>query len=257
MKWSSAVSSAGRLDDAIAETVTRVRRELGDRAPDLAVVFVSPHYADGFDTIPELVRAGLEPRTLVGCSAGGVIGGGHEVENEAGFSLTAACLPDVTILPFHTDRSRAAGRPRRAGAAADRLPGAVLVRRRDVPRICSTSACRAARSSAASRAADASAARTRSSWTTPSIATAWSASRSAATSSSTRSSRRAAGRSASPCSSRAASVTSSTRSTAGARRPCSRTCIGARRRATRSSSGPRSSSASSCASSRSMGRATS
>jgi small ligand-binding sensory domain FIST len=103
MRWSSAVSSAPRLDDAIAETAARVRRELGDVAPDLAVVFASPHHAPAYDAVPELVRAALEPRVLVGCSAGGVIGGGHEVEEAAGFSITAARLPDVGILPFHSD----------------------------------------------------------------------------------------------------------------------------------------------------------
>jgi len=101
MKWSSAVSSAPRLDDAIAETASRIRRELGDTAPDLAVVFASPHHAAAYDAVPELVRAALEPKTLIGCSAGGVIGGGHEIEGEAGFSLTAASLPRVTIEPFH------------------------------------------------------------------------------------------------------------------------------------------------------------
>ena len=103
MKWSSAVSPAGRLDEAIAETASRVRRELGDVAPDLAVVFVSPQHAEAYDAVPELVRAALEPRTLIGCSAGGVIGGGHEIEGDAGFSLTAACLPNVTVTAFHTD----------------------------------------------------------------------------------------------------------------------------------------------------------
>ena len=69
MKWSSAVSSAVRLDEAIAETASRVRRELGDTAPDLAVVFASPHHAAAYDAVPELVRAALEPKTLIGCSA--------------------------------------------------------------------------------------------------------------------------------------------------------------------------------------------
>jgi small ligand-binding sensory domain FIST len=103
MQWSSAVSSATRLDEAIAETASRVRRELGDDAPDLAVVFASPHHAAHYDGVPELVRAALEPRVLVGCSAGGVIGGGHEIEEAAGFSLTAARLPDVTVEPFHVE----------------------------------------------------------------------------------------------------------------------------------------------------------
>jgi small ligand-binding sensory domain FIST len=112
MRWSSAASSAPRLDDAIAETAARVRRELGDVAPDLAVVFASPQHAPAYDAVPELVRAALEPRVLVGCSAGGVIGGGHEIEQGPGLSLTAARLPDVGILPFH---------------AADPVPPAIAV----------------------------------------------------------------------------------------------------------------------------------
>jgi small ligand-binding sensory domain FIST len=104
MRWSSAVSSAPRVDEAIAETVSRVRRELGDVAPDLAVVFASPHHAPAYDAVPELVRAALEPRVLVGCSAGGVIGGGREVEEAPGVSLTAAVLPGVQVTPFHRDQ---------------------------------------------------------------------------------------------------------------------------------------------------------
>jgi small ligand-binding sensory domain FIST len=103
MQWASAVSSAARVDEAIAEAASRVRRQLGDQPPDLAVVFASPHHADHYDAVPELVRAALEPKTLLGCSAGGVIGGGHEIEGEAGFSVTAARLPGVTLVPFHAD----------------------------------------------------------------------------------------------------------------------------------------------------------
>ncbi len=102
MKWSSAVSTAPLLADAVAEATARVRRELGDVAPDFAVVFVSPHHEASYDAVPELVRAGLECRTLLGCSAGGVIGGGHEVEDAPGLSLTAAMLPGVRLTPFHT-----------------------------------------------------------------------------------------------------------------------------------------------------------
>jgi small ligand-binding sensory domain FIST len=52
--------------------------------------------------VPGLVAAALEPRSLVGCSAGGVIGGGHEVEDAPGLSVTVATLPGVEITPFHT-----------------------------------------------------------------------------------------------------------------------------------------------------------
>jgi small ligand-binding sensory domain FIST len=114
MKWSSAVSTASRLDDAVVEAAARVRRELGEVRPDLAVVFVSPHHEPGYDAVPRLVEAALAPRALVGCSAGGVIGGGHEVEGAPGFSLTAATLPEVAVTPFHTREAEA---PRVAGEA--------------------------------------------------------------------------------------------------------------------------------------------
>jgi len=39
----------------------------------------------------------------VGCSAGGVIGGGHELEDQPGLALSAAVLPDVRCTSFHLD----------------------------------------------------------------------------------------------------------------------------------------------------------
>jgi small ligand-binding sensory domain FIST len=51
----------------------------------------------------EVLRRSLGPETLLGCSAGGVIGGGEEVERFPAVTLTAARLPDVTVRPFHFD----------------------------------------------------------------------------------------------------------------------------------------------------------
>lgn len=39
--------------------------------------------------------------TVVGCTAGGVVGDGREVEGQVALSLTAGILPDVAITPFH------------------------------------------------------------------------------------------------------------------------------------------------------------
>src|SRR5262245_39132050 len=116
MRWSSAVSSAARLDDAIVETAARVRRELGDVAPDLAFVFVSVHHQTRYEDVPALVGAALEPRSLLGCSAGAVIGGGHEIEDAPGVSLTAARLDGVTVTPIRTTAPTAG----RASAADER-----------------------------------------------------------------------------------------------------------------------------------------
>jgi small ligand-binding sensory domain FIST len=47
----------------------------------------------------------LPHRVLIGCTAGGVIGGGREIEQRPGLSLTAASLPGVAITPLAIEGS--------------------------------------------------------------------------------------------------------------------------------------------------------
>ncbi len=101
MKWASAVSDQATWEKAMDDCVASVRRDIGETPPDLAVVFFSSHFADQYETGPALLRDRLGDAVVIGCSAGGVIGGGREVENRPGFSLTVASLPDVELLPFH------------------------------------------------------------------------------------------------------------------------------------------------------------
>lgn len=103
MKWASAVAADADLVAAIAQAADEVDAELDGQKPDLLVVFPSPHYASGFDRIPEILAARFGAGLLIGCSAGGVIGGGHEIEQRPGLSLTAATLPGVRLMPFHVD----------------------------------------------------------------------------------------------------------------------------------------------------------
>ena len=103
MKWASAVSERADLEEAMEEAATEIRAELGGSQPDLAAVFVSPHHAQSYERVSSLVAKALGPRVLLGCSGGGVIGGGQEVEYRPGLSLTAAALPGVELLPFHVE----------------------------------------------------------------------------------------------------------------------------------------------------------
>jgi small ligand-binding sensory domain FIST len=100
MRWASTVSRKTPLADAVAEAAGAVTTALGDVRPDLVVAFVSGEHAEAYPQLPDLVRTHVPGGLLVGCSAGGVIGGGHEVEGAAGFSLTAAVLPDVRLTPL-------------------------------------------------------------------------------------------------------------------------------------------------------------
>jgi small ligand-binding sensory domain FIST len=101
MKWASALSERPSLGDAVDEAAARLRADL-DAAPDLVCAFVSAQTASG--ATPELGEALSEafPGALVfGCTGGGVIGAGHEVEDAPALSLTAARLPGVSLAPFH------------------------------------------------------------------------------------------------------------------------------------------------------------
>lgn len=105
MKWASAISENNELESAIDECVAALRAQLGDAPADLAVVFASQHYQRNYEAIPDLIRQSLGrsdgPPLVLGCSGGGIIGNGQEVEQSPALSITAASLPDVTLEPFH------------------------------------------------------------------------------------------------------------------------------------------------------------
>src|SRR5262245_62927752 len=101
MRWGSAASSAPRLEAAVDEVGAIVRDGLGGAVPDLVVTFVSPHHESGYRQLPALLRRALGGGRLIGCSAGGVIGGGRELEDQPGLSITAATLPGVTVMAVH------------------------------------------------------------------------------------------------------------------------------------------------------------
>jgi small ligand-binding sensory domain FIST len=102
MRWASALSRRVNARQALAEVSESVLEALGG-SPDLALLFVSSHYAAAYDSIPALAQALLSPRHLLGCSASGVVGGGKEVERSEAVSLVAARLPGVELFPFHVD----------------------------------------------------------------------------------------------------------------------------------------------------------
>ena len=101
MKWTSALSEQPILEDAIAECGVAIKSSVGDADLDLAVTFISPHYEDSYDRVADLMAGSLGAKHVFGCSGGGVIGDGREIEQRPGLSITAAVLPDVDIRPVH------------------------------------------------------------------------------------------------------------------------------------------------------------
>src|SRR5712691_5581154 len=73
---------------------------LNGAIPDLAFLFVAPQFEDELESIVESANASLGGGTLLGCVAGGVIGGSTEVEDAPAVSAWAATLPGVAVRPF-------------------------------------------------------------------------------------------------------------------------------------------------------------
>src|SRR5580765_557789 len=100
MRWTSALSNAKTLPLALEETIRKVQDGLGHQKPDLCLLFVSSEFRSEYESIGPAIQSKLGPRVLLGCSGGGVVGEGREIEHEPALTITAAILPDVTLTPF-------------------------------------------------------------------------------------------------------------------------------------------------------------
>ena len=106
MRWASAVDTDSSLDSAVERAAETLFLGLDRQEPDLVIVFVSAEHAPRFDAVCELLRREFESAFLFGCCAGGVIGGGREVEDRAALSLTGALLPGVKLKGTHLDAAQ-------------------------------------------------------------------------------------------------------------------------------------------------------
>jgi len=103
MRWASALSEESDTRKAAQDAASRVAADLGGAPPDLAFVFFSTHHRANPIAVAEAIAETLLPEHVVGCSAGGIIGAGREVEERPALSITAARLPGVQVHPFRFD----------------------------------------------------------------------------------------------------------------------------------------------------------
>ena len=83
--------------EAFAEAADAAARGLGGAACDLALVFAgAPHLGHGKWILSE-VQERLAPAAVIGCGAGGVVGGGREIEEGAGAVVWALSAPGSRI----------------------------------------------------------------------------------------------------------------------------------------------------------------
>lgn len=106
MRWSSAVDTDSSLDVAVEQAAEKIFLGLGRQEPDLLIAFVSSHHSPRFDAVATLLRREFENTYVFGCCAGGVIGGGREIEDRPGLSLTGALLPGVKLKGVHLEAAQ-------------------------------------------------------------------------------------------------------------------------------------------------------
>jgi small ligand-binding sensory domain FIST len=76
-------------------------RHLDGAQADLALVFASGAHLADCDALLTAVHDELAPAALVGCGAGGVLGGARELEGGTGVAVWAAALEGGEARPFH------------------------------------------------------------------------------------------------------------------------------------------------------------
>jgi small ligand-binding sensory domain FIST len=73
---------------------------LGGRPADLVFLFISPQHEDEQRAIIDIATERVEGATVLGCSAGGVIGSHREIEDAPAVAAWAASLPGIGVQPF-------------------------------------------------------------------------------------------------------------------------------------------------------------
>jgi small ligand-binding sensory domain FIST len=90
MRVGVGVSTAPDARQAAAEAAAQARDELAGEAPSLAVLFGSRSHADKAADVLAAVQETVEPPALIGCLAGAVVAGGHEMEDEPAVAVWLA-----------------------------------------------------------------------------------------------------------------------------------------------------------------------
>ncbi len=114
MQWVSTLQTADDFSDAVADAIAALAARLV-AAPDLVFAFVSPAGRAGLGALGRALRGHWPQARVVGCTGGGALADGREVEGVAAVALVGAVLPGVTLQPFYLE---AEGLPDRAAAPA-------------------------------------------------------------------------------------------------------------------------------------------
>jgi len=127
VRWASAIATDAHLEDALGNATEDVTTGLAGARADLVVAFVTDHHAPRFGRLADALSDAFPGALVLGCTAGGTIGGGIEIEHQPALSLTAAALPGVTVTPLRLGESRRRWREELADVGDDADPAFLLL----------------------------------------------------------------------------------------------------------------------------------
>ena len=105
MSWASALGCGERLEAAVADAGEQLQGDTAARQPDLVFAFVSAAYDAAIEKLPQLLQPLFGNTLLFGSSAGGLIGGGSEAEEEPGLALLCGHLPDASFTTLQIEQA--------------------------------------------------------------------------------------------------------------------------------------------------------
>lgn len=101
MKWVSGISTKVSLEAAVTEVAQKVLEGLEGRSPDFGIVFISNTFASEYPRLMPLLAENIKIKHLIGCSGGGIVGDGQELEDVPALSLMVGNIPNAGIKTFH------------------------------------------------------------------------------------------------------------------------------------------------------------
>ncbi len=123
-----AVGTSDEVDpvEAFVDAAAAAARELEGRC-DLALVFAGAPHLGHAKWILSAVHDALEPRHLIGCGAGGVVGSGREIEEGPGAVVWGLAAPEAEIATHHLEAEPGPGGVEVRGLPGDDVAAEVMI----------------------------------------------------------------------------------------------------------------------------------
>ncbi len=101
MKWISSISTKVSLEAAVQEVAHEIIDGLAGRSADFGIIFISNTFMSEYPRLMPLLAEKIKIAHLIGCSGGGIIGNGQELEDIPALSLMVGHIPNAGIKTFH------------------------------------------------------------------------------------------------------------------------------------------------------------